>query len=197
LKTINMSVVMPSNAANYFQLLRTHMRLPFRKPMVVIAPKKLLRFKGATSDITHFGEDHKFESLFKDKHDKLVAGDKVRKVVICSGQVYYDLEAKRDAENHNDVAIMRCESLCPFPFKEIIKNLKKYPNAQICWAQEEPKNAGAWTYAQPRLRNINKFMNRKDVSVQYAGRPMMAASAVGYTSTHNESLAALLKDAFK
>lgn len=147
LKTINLQVVMPSNAANYFQLLRTHMRLPFRKPMVVIAPKKLLRFKGATSDIKYFDEAHKFESMFKDNYEKLVPGDKVRKVVICSGQVYYDLEAKREAEGHNDVAIFRCESLCPFPFKEIIKNLKAYPNAKVCWAQEEPKNAGVWSYA--------------------------------------------------
>lgn len=197
LKKINMEVVMPSNAANYFQLLRTHMRLPFRKPLVVVSPKKLLRYKGATSDIKFFGEEHKWESLIKDQNPKLVAGNKVRKVLLCSGQVYYDLEAKREAEGLNDVAILRCESLCPFPFKEIIKHLKNYPNAKVCWTQEEPKNAGAWTYAQPRLRNINKFLKKKDISVSYAGRPMMAATAVGYTSTHNESLAQLVKDAFQ
>lgn len=162
LKEINMEVVMPSNAANYFHLLRTHMRLPFRKPLVVIAPKKLLRYKGATSDIKYFDENNRWQPLLKDNYKKLVSGDKVRKVILCSGQVYYDLEAKREADGHNDVAILRVESLCPFPFKEIIKNLNHYPNAKVCWAQEEPKNAGSWTYAQPRLRNINKFMKRKE-----------------------------------
>ena len=85
LKEINMEVAMPSNAANYFQLLRTHMRLPFRKPLVVVAPKKLLRFKGATSNIKFFDENHRWQALLKDNYDKLVAGDKVRKVILCSG----------------------------------------------------------------------------------------------------------------
>lgn len=125
-----------------------------------------------------------------------MAGDKVRKVVFCSGQVYYDLEAAREKEGIKDVALLRVESLCPFPFKEAIKNLKKYPNAEIMWTQEEPKNAGAWTYCQPRLRNMAKFLNRKSTKVGYAGRPMMAASAVGYTSTHNAGLAKLIKDTF-
>lgn len=107
------------------------------------------------------------------------------------------MEAAREAEGHNDVAILRVESLCPFPFKEVIKNLKLYPNAELTWAQEEPKNAGSWTYAQPRLRNIAKFMERKDQRVSYAGRPVMAASAVGYTSTHQAGLAQLIIDAFK
>lgn len=127
--------------------------------------------------------------MLKDNYPKLVAGDKVRKVVLCSGQVYYDLEAAREAAGRDDVALLRVESLCPFPFKEVIKNLKLYPNAEIAWAQEEPKNAGAWTYVQPRLRNLAQFMGRKEQGVAYAGRPVMAAAAVGYASTHTAGLA--------
>jgi len=86
--------------------------------------------------------------------------------------------------------------LCPFPFKEIITQLKSYKNASVTWAQEEPKNAGAWIYAEPRINNILEFMKRKD-DAEYAGRPIMAAAAVGYTGTHNDQLAQLLVDAFK
>lgn len=180
----NMQVAFPSTAANYFHLLRTQMRMPFRKPMIVVSPKKLLRFKGATSNIEDFDEGTKFLPLITDSHPNLVAPEKVRKVVLCSGQVYYDLEAARVKEGKNDIAIMRVESLCPFPFKEIIKELKTYKNASITWAQEEPKNAGCYTYVTPRLRNIQKFLNRNTKKVEYAGRPIMAATAVGYTSTH-------------
>ena len=173
------------------------MRLPFRKPLVVVAPKKLLRFKGATSDIKYFGEEYKWKSLISDQNPKLVAGDKVRKVILCSGQVYYDLEAKREAEGHNDVAILRCESLCPFPFKEIVGPLQLYKNANdVVWAQEEPKNAGSWTYAQPRMWNILDFMKKPEMTLTYAGRPIMAATAVGFTHTHNQQLADLIAEAF-
>lgn len=134
LQALNMQVVVPSNAANYFHLLRTHMRLPFRKPMVVVAPKKLLRLKGATSEIKYFDEDNRWQTLLKDNNPNLVAGDKIRKVILCSGQVYYDIDDAREKKGIKDVAILRVESLCPFPFKEIIKNLKRYPNASITWA---------------------------------------------------------------
>lgn len=154
LKNLNMRVCMPSNAANYFHLLRTHMRLPFRKPMVIVSPKKLLRLRGATNNIEDFDIGTRFHPLIVDKDPNLVADGKVRKVILCSGQVYYDLQARREKEGRHDIAIMRVESLCPFPFKEIIAELKKYKNASITWAQEEPKNAGGWTYVQPRLRNI-------------------------------------------
>lgn len=86
---------------------------------------------------------------------------------------------------------MRCESLCPWPFKEMISEIKNYKNAEITWAQEEPKNAGGWTYAQPRMRNILKHLG-SDKKVKFAGRPIMAATAVGYTSTHNSGLAQLI-----
>lgn len=154
MKQTNMQVVNCSTAANYFHLLRTHMRLPFRKPIVVVAPKKLLRLKGACSAIEDFAEGTRFQTLIGDKNATAVKPEKIRKVILCTGQVYYDLEATRKKKGVNDIAILRVESLCPFPFKEIIAQLKQYKNASITWAQEEPKNAGVWLYAEPRLRNI-------------------------------------------
>ena len=123
LSEVNMQVAHPSTAANYFHLLRMHMRMPFRKPLIVIAPKKLLRYKVATSSIEDFDETTRFQSLIEDSNPKLVAPEKVRKIIFCSGQVYFDLEAEREAKGMHDVAIMRVESLCPFPFKSIIENM--------------------------------------------------------------------------
>lgn len=184
-RKVNMRVVMPSTAANYFHLLRTHMRLPFRKPVIVVAPKKLLKFKGANSEIEDFAGESRWQYLLPDKSG--VQPAQVKKVILCSGQLYYDLEAERVKSGRTDTAILRVESLCPFPFKEIIAELKRYNNAMdVTWAQEEPKNAGAWLYAQPRMNNIIDFVGRKDIKLTYAGRPIMAATAVGYTKTHNE-----------
>ena len=172
------------------------MRYPFRKPLIVVAPKKLLRYKGACSDIEDFTEGTKYKLMIEDQHKTLVAPEKVRKVILCSGQVYYDLEAKRETDKTNDVAIIRVENLCPFPFKEVSAELGKYKNAKITWAQEEPKNAGGWYFLQQRLRSVAKGLNRS-TKIEYAGRPIMAATAVGFTKTHNEQLDQLLTDAFK
>jgi 2-oxoglutarate dehydrogenase E1 component len=173
------------------------MRMPFRKPLIVIAPKKLLKFKGAASPIEDFAEGNRFKLALFDTNPNLVAPEKVRKVIMCSGQVYYDLDDARHKNGDNEVAIIRLESLCPFPFKEIIRELQKYKNASITWAQEEPKNAGAWYYVEPRLRNVCDWMKKSDNEIDYAGRPMMAAAAVGYTSTHQAQLKKLLEDAMK
>jgi len=134
LPEVNMKVYHPSTAASYFHILRTHMRMPFRKPCVVVAPKKLLRFKGATSSLEDMDENTQFKPLIADLNPARVADDKVRKIIFCSGQVYYDLEAERAAHGHNDVVICTVESLCPFPFKSIIKELNNYKNAEVTWA---------------------------------------------------------------
>jgi 2-oxoglutarate dehydrogenase E1 component len=194
LKKTNMQVVNCSTAANYFHLLRTHMRMPFRKPLVVIAPKKLLKLRQAASPIEEFGPDSKFEVLITDKNPNLVAPEKVKKVILCSGQVYYDLSGAVTKENRNDIAILRVESICPFPFKEIIYEMTKFKNASITWAQEEPKNAGPWTYVEPRLRNISEHLGKGD-DIPYAGRPISASTAVGYTKIHNQQLASLITTA--
>jgi len=131
---INMKVAHPTTAANYFHLLRTHMRMPFRKPLIVVAPKKLLRYKGATSNIEDFTTGTRFEYIIKDQNPNQVEKSKVRKVIFCSGQVYFDIEEARAKEGKNDIAIVRIESLCPFPFKEVIAEMKNYPKASVTWA---------------------------------------------------------------
>jgi 2-oxoglutarate dehydrogenase E1 component len=163
------------------------MRMPFRKPLIVAAPKKLLKFKGAASDIEEFGPGTRFLPIITDQNPNAVAKNKIKKVILCSGQVYFDLEQRREKQGRNDVSIVRLESLCPFPFKELIKELKEYSkDAEIVWAQEEPKNAGGYIYADPRLRNIMEHVGLKQDGPTYAGRPIMAAAAVGYTSLHNQ-----------
>jgi 2-oxoglutarate dehydrogenase E1 component len=194
-KEVNMQVLNCTTAANYFHALRTHMRMPFRKPMIVVAPKKLLKLRLASSNIEAFAEGTRFQEIIPDPNTELVKPEKVRKVVLCSGQVYYDLVAAVKKDGKNDIAVIRIESVCPFPFKEIIEQLKSFKNAKLTWAQEEPKNAGGWIYAQPRLMNILTHLGKGVQDVHYAGRPYMAASAVGYTKSHNEQLAALLKEA--
>ena len=196
-KETNMHVAHPSTAANYFHLLRQHQHRAFRKPLIVVAPKKLLRYRGATSDIEEFGEDKGFNMIYNDQNPNLVAKDKVRKVIFCAGQVYFDLDERRTKDKHNDVAILRVESLCPFPFKEVAEAMKQYPNAQVTWSQEEPKNAGGWTHIVPRMRNVLKHIGRKDRKIEYAGRPIMGATAVGFAKLHTDQLAALLEDSFK
>jgi len=124
-----MQVCHPSTAANYFHLLRTQMRMPYRKPLVVISPKKLLRFKGATSTLEEMGEGTTFNMIYEDQNKKAVAPAKVRKLILCAGQVYFDLEEEREKLGANDVAIVRVESLCPFPFARVIAQMQKYPNA--------------------------------------------------------------------
>jgi len=114
-----MQVIHPSTAANYFHLLRCQTRRSFRKPLVVVAPKKLLRFKGASSKIEDFVTGTRFQPIIEDSNENAVPDTKMRKIILCSGQVYFDLEERRARDNNNDVAIVRVESICPFPFKEI------------------------------------------------------------------------------
>lgn len=194
LMNTNMHVVNCSTSANYFHLLRSHMRMPFRKPLIVVSPKKLLKLRQASSSIEEFGADTKFQPLIADQNPNLIDPKMVRKVVLCSGQVYYDLANAVTKQDKNDIAILRVESLCPFPFKEIAAELKKYSNAKVTWAQEEPKNAGPWSYVEPRLRNIRKLVGQSE-NVDYAGRPTSASTATGYTKVHVAQLEQLLLDA--
>lgn len=143
---VNMQVVNATTAANYFHLLRRQMRRSFRKPLVVVAPKKLLKYARANSDIEEFGEGQRFKKIYTDQNKTLVASDKVRKVVFCTGQVYYDIDNARIKENQNEVAVIRVEQLCPFPFKQVNAELQKYKNASVQWVQEEPQNQGCWQY---------------------------------------------------
>lgn len=126
-----MQVVNATTAANYFHLLRRQMRRAFRKPLIVIAPKKLLKYARANSDIEEFGEDQRFKKIYVDQNKSLVAPDKVKKVVLCTGQVYYDIDNARTKDKQNEVAVIRVEQLCPFPFNHVNAELAKYKNASV------------------------------------------------------------------
>lgn len=173
------------------------MRRSFRKPLIVAAPKKLLKYARANSDIEEFDENTRFKKIYPDQHKTLVAHDKVKKVVLCSGQVYYDLDNARQKDNINDVAIIRVEQLSPFPFKGLTAELGKYKNAQVQWVQEEPMNQGCWSYVSPKIKNIMKAASSKHTEVSYAGRTPSASTATGYGKVHETELKHFLNDALK
>lgn len=139
-ETMNFSLANCTTAANYFHLLRRQIRRPFRKPLVVPVNKKLLKFRGANSNIEDFGAGLRFKRVIEETATDLVSDDQIRKVLLCSGQVYYDLEAARSKAGIKDIAIVRLEQLAPFPFRSLEPSLTRYRNAAVQWVQEEPKN---------------------------------------------------------
>ena len=190
----NMQVCQPTNSAQIFHLLRRQMIRLFRKPLVVMSPKSLLRNKSATSDLSEF-EQGGFQTVIGEV-DKKVAVSKVKRVVLCSGKVYYDLVAGREERKRSDVAIVRIEQLYPFPHKALDTILKKFSAAtQFVWCQDEPQNQGAWFYVGHHINEQLKATQK----LSYAGRPSSASSAVGYYDKHfaqqQELIAAALGDA--
>jgi len=188
----NIVVANCSTAAQYFHLLRAQMRRPYRKPLIVIAPKKLLKYRGASSDIDEFRAGLRFKRTLEDSHPTLVADDKVRKVVYCSGQVYYDLDLARKKRGIDDIAIVRVEQIAPFPFRSLRATTERFVNAEHCWAQEEPKNAGNWSFVEPRMRAHLRDQNTKHKEMSYAGRPISASTATGYGAQHKAELENLI-----
>ena len=182
----NWQIVNVTTPANYFHVLRRQVWRDFRKPMVVMSPKSLLRHKLVKSDIDDFLPGSRFKRLLPDTGDGLAAPDKVRKLVLCTGKVYYDLLAARTTKGLDDVAIARVEQISPFPFDLVQEEVKKYPNAEVVWCQEEPKNAGAWQYARPRI--VTAARDVRDVQPLYAGRKPSASTATGYGSWHTREM---------
>ena len=186
----NMQVCQPTTPAQIFHLLRRQMIRLFRKPLVIMTPKSLLRNKDAVSPLSDLAKGH-FETVIGE-HEELNAS-KVKRVIMCSGKVYYDLVATRKERGASDVAIIRLEQLYPFPHKAVAAELKKYPNAtEIVWCQDEPQNQGAWFFVQHYIME-NMTEGQK---LGYAGRPASASPAVGYYAKHNEQQKALLDAAF-
>ena len=180
-------------------MLRRQLRRNFRKPLIVIAPKKLLKLKEAGSKFESFGPGTKFSRTIKEREEsKLVTPDKIRKLVFCSGQVYYDLKAYRDLNKINDVAIITVEQLFPLPYDHFQRHVAKYPNAQIIWTQEEHKNMGGWSYVQPRFNSfLKKYFPTRKSEISYAGRSPCASTATGFGSTHKEELESLIATTLK
>ena len=189
----NMQVIMPSEASQMFHILRRQVLRTMRRPLIIFMSKRLLRFKDATSPLENFLEGTTFRPVIGDTVQRADNG-KVKRVILCAGQVYYDLAAGRAERGlEEEVAIVRTEQLYPFPYAEAEAELAKYPNAtEIMWAQEEPKNQGAWYQTRHRLEALAK----EGQKLIYAGRPASASPAVGYGSKHAAQLKQLVEDAF-
>ena len=193
----NMQVANCTTPANYFHILRRQMTREFRKPLVMMTPKSLLRHKLAVSPIEMFTADSTFHRiLWDDDHDKLVKGDKIKRVVLCSGKVYYDLLQERRERGIDNIAILRVEQLYPFPSEALAQDLKPYKNADIVWCQEEPKNQGYWSFVDPYIEDVLLEMKHKPCTrARYVGRVSAAAPATGLMKRHNEEQANLINEA--
>jgi 2-oxoglutarate dehydrogenase E1 component len=187
----NMQVVQPTTAAQIFHLLRRQMIRLFRKPLVIMTPKSLLRNKDAGSPLSDFSKGS-FQTVIGEIDDK-IDPKKVKRIVACSGKVYYDLVNARKERGQTDVAIIRLEQLYPFPHKAFAAELKQFPNFnELVWTQDEPQNQGAWLQIQHNI-----FENLEDgQKLAYAGRPASASPAVGYYDKHYAQQKALLDTAF-
>ncbi len=188
----NMQVIMPSEASQMFHILRRQTLRSYRKPLVIFMSKRLLRFKDSMSPLENFLEGTTFRPVIGDVAER-ADNASVKRVIMCAGQVYYDLaKARDDAGLQNEIAIVRAEQLYPFPYTEAEAELAKFPNAtEILWAQEEPKNQGAWYQTRHRLERLAK----DGQTVRFAGRPASASPAVGYASKHKSQLEQLIADA--
>jgi 2-oxoglutarate dehydrogenase E1 component len=187
----NMQIVQPTSASQIFHVLRRQMVRMFRKPLVLMTPKSLLRAKDAGSPLSDFTKGE-FKTVIGEVSTELNA-EKVKRVIACSGKIYYDLVKARAERKNHDVAIMRVEQLYPFPHKAFANEMKKYPNVtDVVWCQDEPQNQGAWFFVQHYIHE-NMVDGQK---LGYAGRPASASPAVGYAHLHQEQLKALLEQAF-
>lgn len=191
----NIQIVNCSTAAQYFHVLRRQMLRPFRKPLIVVAPKKMLKMREVCSDIDEFVTGQEFRRVLPESNADINPA-KVRKVIACSGQVYYDLIAEREKKGAKDIAIIRVEQLAPFPFNSLGAEMAKYnKNAEVVWCQEEQKNAGCWSFFEPRIRGILKNINHNTKEVTYVGRPISASTATGYGKNHAQELRDFLEQA--
>ena len=178
----NWQVVNCSTPASYFHVLRRQLRRKIRKPLVVMTPKSLLRHRVAVSSFADMGPGSQFLPVIPE-HEKL---GKVKRVVLCSGKIYYDLLAERQQQKITDVAIIRMEQFYPFPKQELAKALAGYKDAEVVWCQEEPRNMGGWTFVDRRLEAVLRDTKFKDPRPQYDGRKPSASTATGYMKRHQE-----------
>ncbi len=199
----NMQVVNCTTPANYYHALRRQIHRNFRKPLIVFTPKSLLRHKKAVSSLSEFGLNASFHRvLWDDAQNKngltsvaLKPDDQIRRVVLCSGKVYFDLLDEREKRGLDDIYLLRLEQFYPWPMKSISHELSRFPNAELVWCQEEPKNMGGWSFVDPWLELTLEKLPLKAKRARYAGRPASASTAAGQMSKHLKELEAFLQEA--
>jgi 2-oxoglutarate dehydrogenase E1 component len=187
--------------ANYFHILRRQIHRSFRKPLILMTPKSLLRHRLAVSKAEEFCSGSSFHRLMWDdaqhgnSETTLVADDKIRRVVMCSGKVYYDLLEERDARGIDDIYLLRVEQFYPFPAQSAVKELERFKHAEVIWCQEEPKNQGGWTFIEPNLEWVLGRIKSKHPRPRYVGRATSASPATGLSSQHKAQQEALVNEA--
>jgi 2-oxoglutarate dehydrogenase E1 component len=200
----NMQVANCTTPANYFHILRRQLKREFRKPLILMTPKSLLRHPRAKSHLVEMAEGSSFHRILWDDAEtplaksetKLVKDGKIRRVILCSGKVYYDLFDERLKRGIDDVYLLRVEQLYPFPLKALVQELSRFKKADIVWCQEEPKNMGSWSFVDPYLEWVLGQASMNAKRARYVGRPAAAATATGLMSKHNAELKAFLDEAF-
>ncbi len=198
----NWQIVNCTTPANYFHVLRRQLHREFRKPLALMTPKSLLRHKKVISTLEDFGPESSFHRLLWDSTEtepgapfQLVPDNEIKRLVLCSGKVYYDLYEEREKRGINEIYLMRVEQLYPFPARALIEEVTRFKDAEIVWCQEEPKNMGAWSFIEPNLSWVLDHIDAKHKRPRYAGRPSSAATATGLMSKHLRELKAFLDEA--
>jgi 2-oxoglutarate dehydrogenase E1 component len=198
----NLQVANLTTPANYFHALRRQLKREIRKPLILMTPKSLLRHKRAISRLDEMSADTSFHRLLwddaqslPDEKIKLVVDDKIRRVVMCTGKVYYDLYEEREKRGINDVYLLRIEQLFPFPSKALVAELSRFKQAEMVWCQEEPRNMGAWFFVDVFLNWVLNQIGAQNRTSRYAGRPASASTAVGQMSKHLAQLKQFLDEA--
>ena len=199
----NMQVANCTTPANYFHILRRQLKRDIRKPLILMTPKSLLRHKRAVSKLDQFAIGASFHRILLDDAEhalegtlRLVEDAKIRKVVLCSGKVYYDLFEEREKRGIADIYLLRVEQLYPFPLKALVSALARFKAADVFWCQEEPKNMGAWNFVDPYLEWVLSQAGGKRKRPLYAGRPAAASPATGLLSKHVAQMLAFMDDVF-
>jgi 2-oxoglutarate dehydrogenase E1 component len=200
----NWQVANCTTPANYFHILRRQLHRKVRKPLILMTPKSLLRHKRVVSRLDEMAAGTSFHRILwddaqflKDQKIKLKSDDQIRRVVLCSGKVYYDLYETREAQGIDDVYILRVEQLYPFPVRSLVTELSRFTNADVVWCQEEPKNMGAWFFVEPNLEWVCEHAKLKVRRPTYAGRQSSASTATGLASRHNQEQKTLVEQALK
>jgi 2-oxoglutarate dehydrogenase E1 component len=200
----NLQVVNVTTPANYFHALRRQLLREFRKPLIVMSPKSLLRHKRAVSNLSDMAEGSSFHRVMVDGAEadcevggiQLADDDKINRVILCSGKVYFDLVEQRAKSGRNDVYLLRLEQFYPWPLKSLSNELKRFVNAEVVWCQEEPKNMGGWTFVDAWLELTLQRLKIKAKRARYVGRPATASTAAGVMSRHVKELETFLTEAF-
>jgi 2-oxoglutarate dehydrogenase E1 component len=193
----NMQIVNCTTPANYFHCLRRQIHRDFRKPLIVASPKNLLRNKRCVSTLDDMSPGTQFHRVLDETDAEVVKNaEKVKTLVFCTGQIYYELLIERERRGMKDVALVRLEQIAPFAFDRVAESVMLYPNAEVVWAQQEPKNMGAFAYVNPRVMTSTREINKNEKRVRYVGRQVSAAPATGMSKVHQAEYQYILDGVF-